>query len=155
MVIIKNFNEGGKIKMKIKVEQPIEIEEGKHEGTISKVVENPITNEKGEVVYTYIDTFVKPKDKGFELKYGCPAQITEKTKLGRLLSEFTELKVDEELDPEEILKDKKVSFVVVKRKNKEGKEYSQIADDSIKNIEPKVTEEKVEDEEVEKKDDKK
>src|SRR3990167_11050303 len=112
--------------MEIEVQKHIEIEDGKHSGEITRV-------EYREEPFRYTDVFVKVDEAGFEIKYGCPTILSEKTKLGKLLSKFTELKPGPKLDPAKVLVGKRVAFVTVTEDTDNGR-FARIADNSIKPI---------------------
>ena len=111
--------------MELEVKKPIEIEEGKHSGEITKV-------EYRTEPFDYTDVYIRPDNNEFEIAYGCPTHVSESSKLGRLLAVFTELKVGSKIDPEKILLNKRIKFLVQKKKAKDGKEYARVVEDSIK-----------------------
>jgi len=119
--------------MEIEVKASANLEDGKHTGVVDNV-------EFRSEPFSYVDVFVKEQETGFIIKYGCPTLISEKTKLGKLLSKFAELKVGSKLDPEKVLSGKEVTFMTIVEKAKDGNEYCRIVDGSIK---PTVTQEKV------------
>ena len=119
--------------MEIEVKASVNLEDGKHNGTIEKI-------EFRTEPYEYTDIFVKEQETGFIVKHGCPTLISEKTKLGKLLAKFVELKVGEKLDPEKVLSGKEITFMTIMEKGRDGNEYNRIVDGSIK---PAVTTEKV------------
>lgn len=111
-------------KMEIEVKKPLIIEEGKHYGVITRV-------EYRSTPFKYCDIYIKEDSTKLELKYGVPSYITERTKLGVLLSEFTKLDVGSKIDPEKILLGKRVSFVTVDEKGTDGT-FSRISDKSVR-----------------------
>ncbi len=108
-------------------QKPELLADGKYEGEITKV-------EYKTDPYDYTDIFVKPEGKDFELKYGCPSNVNEATKLGMLLANFTELVIDSNIDPEKVLVGKKVKFLTIVEKTPEG-EFVKIVANSIKPLE--------------------
>lgn len=112
--------------MKIKYKETKPIEEGRHLAEVSKVVHKPATD---EVPFDYTDVFFKLDD-GQEIKYGCPTNMSTKSKLGVLMSAFFELKDDSEYDPEDMV-GKKVSLSTQNDDNG----YSRVVDGSVKALE--------------------
>lgn len=119
--------------MEMEVKEPLKLDEGKHEGTISKI-------ENRTEPYEYTDIFIKEKETGFDIKYGCPTSPSINGKLMKLLARFTEIKPGMKVDPEKILIDKEVEFMTQNEETKEGT-FVRIVNNSIK---PKVEEERVE-----------
>ena len=110
------------------IKETTSLEDGIHKGEITGVT----TNERGEQKYKYIDVLIKPEDTDFEIKYGCPAPKTTlnpKSRIGKLLANFTELEELAEINPEEVLTGKKVSFMTIQ---KDG--FVEVVEDSIKLI---------------------
>lgn len=113
--------------MELKVQKRIEIQDGKHEGKITKV-------EFRTEPYSYTDVFIKPKDMEFELKYGCPTLISANSKLGKLLLTFgVELKEGEKIDPEKVLVGKEVQFMTLTETTDRGT-FARVVDNSVKPI---------------------
>jgi len=111
------------------------LEDGLHQGVVDHIENRKYEN------YEYVDIFIKENETGCILKYGCPNNASEKTKLGKLLLKFkTDIEVGEKVDPEKILSGKEVKFMTQIEKAKDGNEYCRIVDGSIK---PVVTTEKV------------
>jgi len=106
--------------VKLVVKDHASMEDGSHTGQISKV-------EYRNEPFEYTDIFIRPQGKEFELKYGCPTNLSIKSKLGKLLARFTEVKPGLELDPEKILVGKEVTFMTVV----EG-EFCKVIDESLK-----------------------
>jgi len=120
--------------MEIEVKESVSLEDGKHEGVIERI-------EYREEPFKYTDVFVKEKESGFELKFGCPTSAGINTKLMRLLSKFADIKPGIKVDPEKILLAKQVTFMTM-QEEKGDKTYTRIVDGSVK---PLVQEEKVTD----------
>ena len=114
-------------KMKIKVEESIKLEDGKHSGEIEDV---EYKSPKG---YNYMDLVIKTqiKNKDVKVKVSYTHNITENSALGQLMIRFgAKLEVDKELEPEEFLtKGKKVEFQTVT----EGKYYNVV----LESVKPK------------------
>lgn len=112
--------------MELEVKAPIELSDGQHSGQITKVIERTDP-------YHYLDIWIRVHPDDVELKYGCPANISEKTKLGKLLMSFgLKLVTGSKVDPDKFLRDKKCSFLTMKTKGKDGFEYTEIVDGSVK-----------------------
>lgn len=112
--------------MELKVKKTAEIEEGKHTGTITKIT-------RRLEPYDYTDTHIQMDGSDIVLKYGCPTNVTLKSKLGRLLSNFTNLVEDDIVDPEKLMLNQKVSFLT-KNEEKENGTFAKVVEDSIKPI---------------------
>ena len=99
------------MQMKIKVEESIKLEDGKHNGEIEDV---EYKSPKG---FDYMDLVIKTKvkDKDVKIKVGYPRNITENSALGQLLERFgAKLEIDKDLEPEEFLtKGKEVVFQTI------------------------------------------
>jgi len=113
---------------KLEWKEPIEIPEGKHTGTITRV-------EYRDDPFEYTDVFIKLDDVDVELKYGCPTFLSLNSMLGRLLiavgEEYEKHKI---VKPAEVLVGKKVEFMTINKKDKDNREYARIVEDSIKKI---------------------
>jgi len=118
-----------KTQRELEWKEPINIPDGIHKGTISKI-------EYRELPYQYTDVFIKMDDSDFEMKYGCPTLLSENSKLGRLLIAFGEtFEKDKKSSPEKVLMNKKVEFMTLTKKSKkDDREYAEIVEDSIKPI---------------------
>lgn len=111
----KNINDpfiedGGK-KMKLKVEKTIEIEDGKHTGTLKGI------NYEERKGYKYVDIIIEEEETSFELKCGVPQYISENSALGAVLRNFG-AKLEELLEKEIEIEDYinpgvKVEFVTI------------------------------------------
>jgi len=119
--------------MEFEVKEPICLAEGKHEGEITKI-------EYREEPYRYTDIYIKEKESGIELKYGCPTTGSINGKLMRTISKFQDVKAGMKVDPEKILIGKEVVFMTINEDTKEGT-FIRIVENSLK---PKTSEEKVE-----------
>lgn len=109
--------------MEFEAKKKSEIQDGIHYGTIRGVVES-------EGKYNYVDIFVQVDETSAELKYGCPPNLTEGSKLHKLLSEFVKIEVGKNYNPETILLGKRVSFITMKERQGD-KEYSRIVSGSV------------------------
>ena len=115
-------------------QEPVKIPDGKHTGVITKI-------EERHEPYEYIDVFVNLDETDIEIKYGCPAFMSEESKLGRLMQTFgVKFVVGTKADLDVALKGRKVVFMTLLKKNKKSdKEFSEIVEDSLKPIvEPEV-----------------
>ena len=110
--------------MELEVKKVINIEEGKHTGEVTKL-------EERTEPYHYIDVYIKIDGEDFEIKYGAPATLSERSKLGRLVSQFTELNEGEKLDLDKTLIGQKVQFMTM-NEEKEGNIYARVVEDSVK-----------------------
>jgi hypothetical protein len=117
--------------MKYKVKETSSLADGNHAGIITKTEQV----ERGEQKFKYIDIHIQPDDAEFEIKYSCPAPKTNlnpKSKIGKLLQKFVELKEDTEIDIQEILDGERITFMTM---NDNG--YSNVVEGSIKKEQPK------------------
>lgn len=111
------------------VKEAIVLKDGLYYGIVKKI-------EYRQEPYEYIDIFIEEEKTKILLKYGCPRNndvITEQSKIGRLISNFTKLEIGLQMKPSQLLVGKKVSFMVQQVKSKkDGNFYAKIVDDSIK-----------------------
>lgn len=121
--------------MELEWKKSIEIPDGKQTGKIVKIIYR-------EEPFEYTDVIVEID--GFEeiqLKYGCPTILSENSKLGRLIQNFgIPYQAGIKIDIDNVLVGKEVEFMTITRRNKEGKEYSEIVAESLK---PKIVTQKV------------
>lgn len=110
--------------MEFEIKESVSLEDGRHEGVVSKI-------EYRTEPYQYTDIYIKEKKHEFELKYGCPSVVSERSKLGKLLGQFTELKKGEKIDPEKVLVDKEVTFMTMQERTNDGT-FTRIVDGSVK-----------------------
>ena len=115
--------------MELEVKESIKLEEGKREGLIENITYRDIEI-KGKKV-TYADIEIKDKESGITLRYGASAYISEKSKLGKVLANFIEIKTGLKIDPEKILVGKEVTYMTMNEKTDNG-EFVKIVDNSIK-----------------------
>ena len=114
--------------MELEWKEPIIIPDGKHTGEIVKIVYR-------DEPYEYTDIVIKIDGIDIELKYGCPTILSEGSKLGRLMQMFgVEAKSGTKINPETALVNKKVEFMTLMKKNKDGREYAEVVADSIKPV---------------------
>jgi len=113
--------------MEIEVKESVSLEDGKHSGLVERI-------EYRTDPYDYTDVYIKELDTGFTLKYGCPTAVSDKSKLGKLLSRFIELKKGSMVDPAKILVGREVTFMTITKQGKNNKEYTEIVDDSVKPV---------------------
>lgn len=114
----------------LEVMESVSLEDGKQTGTIDRVEERTDP-------FEYTDVYIKESKTGFQLKLGCPTRISikdsePKSKLASLLSKFVDLKAGLMLDPAKVLVGKEVEFMTLTKKNKDGKEFVEIVEGSIK-----------------------
>ena len=113
--------------MEFEMKPSIKIPDGQHKGKITKI-------EYRDTPYQYTDCFIKESETELEIKTGFPSVVSEKSKLGKLLQVFQEIKVgDKNLDPEKILVGKEVTFMTILEKTDTG-EFVKVVPDSIKPI---------------------
>lgn len=115
--------------IEIEVKKPLEVPEGAHKGEVTKV-------EERTEPYHYIDIFVTCDGfEGGELKYGSPARLTSKTKLGRTIGNFVDLNevMGQKVDLEKILVGQKVQYVTVNEVKEQGT-FAMIVDGSLKPV---------------------
>ena len=112
--------------MEFEMKKPIEVADGLHLGTISKV-------EYRTEPYSYTDVFIKLDGEEVELKYGSPSNVGTNTKLGKLLLAFEPVEVGTKVDPEKILIGRRVSFQTLNETNAKGT-FARIIEGSIKPV---------------------
>lgn len=110
--------------MEFEVKESIALEDGKHEGVISKI-------EYRTEPYEYTDIFIKDSVTGYELKYGCPSVISAKSKLGKLIRQFQEIEKGQKINPEKVLLEKEVFFMTM-QEQKGDNTYTRVVDGSVK-----------------------
>ena len=113
--------------MEFEVKESKALEDGRHEGVITRV-------DYRTEPYKYTDVYIKESKTGYELKYGCPSDVSEKTKLGKLLFRFSPLTLGEMVNPETILVGKAVVFMSIQEENKQGN-FTRVVDGSVKPLE--------------------
>lgn len=117
------------MKIELDVKETFEIPEGKHTGKIVDV-------QQREEPYHYVDLIIAVNglDK-VTLKYGAPANLSVKSKLGKLVEKFSgkELTPKEKIDITGLFMHKKVEFVTVNEETERGT-FARIADGSLKPI---------------------
>lgn len=118
--------------MEIEVTEPIRLDDGKHEGVITKI-------EERKEPYRYTDIYIKEKTTGMEIKYGCPTSGSVNGKLIKTLAKFQEVKAGMKVSIDKILMDKEVEFMTQNETTNDGT-FVRIVENSVK---PKVSEEEV------------
>ncbi|MFX0132528.1 MAG: hypothetical protein ACFFDN_02660 [Candidatus Hodarchaeota archaeon] len=117
------------------VTEPIQIESGKHTGTITNVVRNLPNPDEGRT-FDYLDIFIKVSDhpKEPEIRAGFPTNISELSSLGRLLkkagmdfSEGDEITIS---DIKSLLFNKNINFLTKTDKTEQG-EFAKVLRDTI------------------------
>lgn len=113
--------------MKIEVTKKLEIKDGLHEGMIIDVQYRDKPYEYTDVV---IETIVEGK--AVKLKAGYPTQVSDSSKLGKLLQRFgAQLTIGQEVDPNVILVEKKCQFMTMTQSTKRG-EFANVVPESVK-----------------------
>jgi len=113
-------------KKELKWSEPVKIPDGNYTGIITNI------SYRTEP-YEYTDIFVKINNLDIEIKYGVPTKLSPQTRLGKLMLEFGEkCKLGEKINLHEILVNKKVKFMTIVKSNKDGLEYAEIVEDSLK-----------------------
>ena len=118
----------------IEVKEAIRLDDGSDQGVVQDVV--PVER----MGYEYIDVLIKDNNTQAVLKYSCPNNLTQETKLGRLLANFIDLNVGSKIDLENVLEGQLVNFIVVNKPSKKDntKVYANIVDDSVKPVKQEV-----------------
>jgi len=112
--------------MEFEMKPSIKIPDGQHKGKITKI-------DYRIQPYQYTDVYIEEEETKLELKAGFPSVVSEKSKLGKLLQKFQEIKVGDRVNPENILIGKEVTFMTLIEKTDSG-EFVKIVDGSIKQI---------------------
>lgn len=117
--------------IELEVKETFDYPEGTHEGTIKSVEKRTVVSSTGEE-YQYVDIHIQPDDNAtLDLKYGIPANLSKKTKLGQLLEVFSvKLKGKSRVDIEKILLSKRVKYQTITDKNG----FVRVLDGSLKPI---------------------
>ena len=111
--------------MEFEVKEKVSMVEGSHKGKITKI-------EYRNEPYQYVDIFIQPEGKEFEIKHGVPQYLSIDSKLGKLLALFgATIKPKEKIDPEKILLNRGVKFIVM-NETKDGKDYARVVEGSLK-----------------------
>ena len=116
---------------------PIVILDGIHKGEITHVeveLKNISKDKTKEDMVEYVYTYIKPENVDLEMKYSTPANLSPNTKLGRLCQRMgAKFESGKDLNIKELLAGKKVIFMtMIKKSTKDGREYAEIIEDSIK-----------------------
>jgi hypothetical protein len=118
--------------MKMKVESRKEVPEGKHEGEIVEVQHRTTPQN-----YKYTDFVVvlSDLDGSVSLKFGVPTNLTEGSKLFKLLKRFVPgLKVGDEVDIDETMRYQKINFVTIQSESEKGT-FTEVVEGSVKPLE--------------------
>jgi len=116
--------------MELEMKQAKKIPDGIHAGTIIKVSYDTEP-------YKYTRVIIKPDDSEIELDYSCPTNLTENSKLMRLMLAFgVQFVPDKKIDVETVLMNQKVQFQTITKPSKKDvtKIYSEIVEGSLKPI---------------------
>ena len=110
--------------IEIEVSEMKQIEEGLHQGTITKV-------DQRTTPFNYVDVYVKLED-DTTIKAGYPANISKGSGLGKMVARFgAVIAVGTKIDVEGLLMGKRVSFVTVNVENERGT-FARIQRESLK-----------------------
>ena len=83
--------------LELEVKEALEIPEGKHSAKITHV-------ELRTEPFEYVDVYFQLKKPDIEIKYGCPANLSSNSRLGKLLKIFgANLKAGSKMDIEKFL----------------------------------------------------
>ena len=111
--------------MELEVKATAYVEEGKHQGEITKV-------EYRHQPFEYTDIYVRVDGVDATLKYGVPTKLSPSTALGVLLASFGQpLQIGQRIDPEKALVGKPCEFLVM-TVTKGEKKYSEIVKNSLR-----------------------
>ena len=113
--------------IELEVRKALEIPEGMHKGGITRI-------EERTEPYHYIDIYVSCDDfAGGELKLGCPARLSDKTKLGKTLANFMDLSklIGQKVNLEDTLIGVRVQYITMNEVKGENT-YARIVDGSLK-----------------------
>lgn len=113
--------------MEIEMKKAKKLDDGIHHGEIVSI-------KYDTEPYEYTRICVKTDSNDMELEYSAPTNLSENSKLMRVLKAFgVEFVAEKKIDPETILKGQKVQFQVInKPSKKDGNIYSEIVEDSLK-----------------------
>lgn len=108
------------------IKAPLDLDDGQHTGIITKAIDRPVADENK---YHYLDLWIGVDGTdGAEIKYGLPANVSTKTKLGKLLIAFgAVLKAGENINPDTYLLNKRCKFMSIKKD-----EFTNVVEGSIK-----------------------
>ena len=116
--------------MELEMKKAQKLEDGTHVGSITKVSYDTEPYE-----YTRVHVKVEDVDFDIELEYSCPTNLTENSKLMRLLRAFgVEFEPEKKIDPATVLVNQKVRFQVINKPAKKdpSMSFSEIVEDSLK-----------------------
>ena len=113
--------------MEFEVKEHVSIPDGVHQGVVKEVRYRVDP-------YQYTDIYLELNTGSTTavVKWGAPSTVSEKSKLGKLLSQFVELVAGSTVDPEKLLIGKQVSFQTLTVPGRDGNDYSVVVDGSIK-----------------------
>jgi hypothetical protein len=111
--------------MELEVKSAVYVEEGKHQGEITKV-------EYRHTPFEYTDIYIRVDGVDATLKYGVPTKLSPSTALGVLLTSFGQpLQIGQRIDPEKALVGKRCEFLVMTQVKGE-KKYSEVVKNSLR-----------------------
>ena len=102
------------------------LEDGKHRGKIMRI-------QYRDTPFEYTDLVIKPEDYDIELRYGVPTNLSENSKLGKLVKKFTALEPGQKIDIEKVLVGHEIQFLTVTEITERG-EFARVVDGSISPI---------------------
>jgi hypothetical protein len=128
----KNHDGGIRMGFEFEVEEPKRIDEGKHEGVITKMELRE--SGKGTRTFEYLDIYIRPDGSNFELKVGYSPFVSNSSRLGKLLARFgADVSVGKKVNAETVLLNRRCSFVTVDDETKGGT-FARIQHDSVKPV---------------------
>lgn len=115
--------------LEMEVKEVFDYPEGVHTGEIVKVERREVVSKDGET-FDYVDVHIRPDDNaGLDLKWGCPANLSKNTKLGKLLEALgVVLEPKTTINLQKTLVSKRISFMTNLDKNN----FVRVLDNSIK-----------------------
>jgi len=114
--------------MEIEMKQVPKLEAGVHTGQIIEVKYDTDP-------YEYTRVSIKPDNAEFEIEYSCPTNLSEGSKLMRLLLAFgINFEAGKKIDPTTVLTGQKIQFQTVDKPSKKdvSKTYTEVVEGSIK-----------------------
>lgn len=132
-----------------KVNAPVVINDGMHEGVIIAVEERTVPV-KGKGDCDYSDVIIEFEE-GKKIKDGYPTYICPTSKYGKMLEKFYggPLEINSMVDPEQVLIGRKCSFMTQKEvSKKDGNEYANVVLGSLKPSQVSIAEQESEPEQT-------
>lgn len=117
----------------LQVKEFVNLPEGFHTGTIVMVEQVSNVQASTQKTFEYVDVYIRVDGTNSqEIKWGAPAKLSSLSSLGKMVSQFAEMKGNQVLDVEKALLDKRVSFVAVNESVSGKGTFSRVADGSIR-----------------------